>query len=57
VIATLTQIAPDARIDATGAPLPIATSFPDDPALARMLPGLAKTPLIDGLRQTVAFYR
>jgi hypothetical protein len=37
--------------------LPIATSFPDDPALARMLPGLAKTPLIDGLRQTVAFYR
>jgi nucleoside-diphosphate-sugar epimerase len=57
VIATLKQIAPDARIDAAGAPLPIATSLPDDPALDRMLPGLAKTPLIDGLRQTVAFYR
>ncbi|SAK72918.1 putative epimerase/dehydratase WbiG [Caballeronia glebae] len=57
VIATLKEIAPGARIDAQGAPLPIATSFPDDPALARVLPGLAKTPLIEGLRQTVAFYR
>jgi nucleoside-diphosphate-sugar epimerase len=57
VIATLKEIAPGARIDAQGPPLPIATSFPDDPALTRMLPGLAKTPLIEGLRQTVAFYR
>ncbi|BCQ25314.1 NAD-dependent epimerase/dehydratase family protein [Caballeronia sp. NK8] len=57
VIDTLKTIAPAARIDAAGAPLPIATSFPDDPALARMLPDLPRTPLIDGLRQTVAFYR
>jgi len=37
--------------------LPIATSFPDDPALAALLPDLPKTPLEEGLRHTVAFYR
>ncbi|SAK88991.1 NAD-dependent epimerase/dehydratase family protein [Caballeronia ptereochthonis] len=57
VIAKLTEIVPGARIDAAGAPLPIATSFPEDPALARLLPDLPKTPLEEGLRQTVAAYR
>ncbi|SAK51616.1 NAD dependent epimerase/dehydratase family protein [Caballeronia catudaia] len=57
VIAQLKAIAPDARIDAAGAPLPIATSFPDDPALARLLLDLPHTPLADGLQQTVNFYR
>ncbi|SAK72427.1 NAD-dependent dehydratase [Caballeronia hypogeia] len=57
VIDHLRRIAPDADIDASGAPLPIATSFPDDPSLARLLPDLPATSLADGLRQTVAFYR
>lgn len=57
VIAHLADIAPGAQIDAAGAPLPIATYFPDDPELARLLPNLPKTPLIEGLRRTVAFYR
>ena len=57
VIAKLKEIAPDARIGAAGEALPIATSFPDDPALAQLLPDLPKTPLDEGLRQTVAFYR
>lgn len=57
VIAKLKEIEPGARIDAAGAPLPIATSFPDDPALAELLPDLPTTPLEEGLRQTVNFYR
>jgi nucleoside-diphosphate-sugar epimerase len=57
VIARIEALVPGARIDAAGAPLPIATSFPADPELARLLPGLPQTPLDDGLRQTVAFYR
>jgi nucleoside-diphosphate-sugar epimerase len=57
VIDRISTIAPDARIDAAGAPLPIATAFPHDPALDRLLPGLPHTSLHEGLRQTVAFYR
>jgi nucleoside-diphosphate-sugar epimerase len=57
VIAQIESIAPGARIDAAGAPLPITTSFPADPELARLLPGLQQTSLEDGLRQTVAFYQ
>jgi UDP-glucose 4-epimerase len=57
VVATLGAMMPGARIDITGEPLPIATAFPDDPALHAMLPGLPRTPLDDGLRQTVDFYR
>ncbi|MFM0146797.1 NAD-dependent epimerase/dehydratase family protein [Paraburkholderia sp. RL18-085-BIA-A] len=57
VIERIGEIVPGARIDAAGEPLPIATSFPVDPALADLLPGLPHTPLDQGLRQTVAFYR
>ncbi|MFX1677097.1 NAD(P)-dependent oxidoreductase [Paraburkholderia sp. A2WS-5] len=57
LIDKITAIAPGAQIDASGPPLPIATAFPHDPALARLLPDLPQTPLDDGLRQTVAFYR
>ncbi|CAN0628407.1 NAD-dependent epimerase/dehydratase [Burkholderia multivorans] len=57
LIERIAAIVPGARIDADGPPLPIATAFPDDPALARLLPGLQQTALEDGLRQTVAFYR
>jgi UDP-glucose 4-epimerase len=57
VVAKLGAIVPGARIGITGEPLPIATAFPDDPALNATLPGLPRTPLDDGLRQTVAFYR
>ncbi|MBR8192845.1 NAD(P)-dependent oxidoreductase [Burkholderia vietnamiensis] len=57
LIERIAAIVPGARLDAGGPPLPIATAFPDDPALERLLPGLPRTALDDGLRQTVAFYR
>ncbi|WP_277185832.1 NAD(P)-dependent oxidoreductase [Caballeronia sp. BR00000012568055] len=57
VVTRLGAIVLGARIGITGEPLPIATTFPDDPALHAMLPGLPRTPLDDGLRQTVDFYR
>ncbi|ACC75158.1 NAD(P)-dependent oxidoreductase [Paraburkholderia phymatum] len=57
VIDRIGTIVPDARIDAAGAALPIATAFPRDPALERLLPNLPQTSLEAGLRQTVAFYR
>jgi UDP-glucose 4-epimerase len=57
LIEKIAAIAPGARIDASGPPLPIATTFPHDPALAHWLPRLQQTPLEDGLRQTLAFYR
>jgi UDP-glucose 4-epimerase len=57
VIDQIGAIVPHSRIDAHGAPLPIATSFPVDPSLAALLPALPHTPLEQGLRDTVAFYR
>ncbi|WP_321822572.1 MULTISPECIES: NAD(P)-dependent oxidoreductase [unclassified Burkholderia] len=57
LIERIAALVPSAHIDAGGPPLPIATTFPDDPALDRLLPGLPRTALDDGLRQTVAFYR
>ncbi|RQR94407.1 NAD(P)-dependent oxidoreductase [Burkholderia sp. Bp8991] len=57
LIERIAALVPGAHIDAGGPPLPIATAFPDDPALDRLLPGLPRTALDDGLRQTVAFYR
>ncbi|RAR61177.1 nucleoside-diphosphate-sugar epimerase [Paraburkholderia unamae] len=57
LIERIEAIAPGARIDASSPPLPIATAFLHDPALARLLPGLPQTSLENGLRETVAFYR
>jgi len=57
LIERIAAIVPGAHLDAGGPPLPIATALPDDPALGRLLPGLPRTALDDGLRQTVAFYR
>ncbi|MBN3808639.1 NAD(P)-dependent oxidoreductase [Paraburkholderia sp. Ac-20347] len=57
LIDQIAAIVPGAQIDANGPPLPIATAFPHDPALARLLPGLPHTSLEHGLRETVAFYR
>ncbi|WP_168791410.1 NAD-dependent epimerase/dehydratase family protein [Paraburkholderia aromaticivorans] len=57
VVERIGVIVPGACIDTAGSPLPIATSFPVDTALEELLPGLPHTPLDEGLRQTVAFYR
>lgn len=57
VIERIGAIVPGARIDTAGAPLPIATMFPVDPTLEELLPDLPHTSLIEGLRQTVDFYR
>ena len=57
LIDRIETIVPGAQIDSNGPHLPIATVFPHDPALARLLPGLPQTALDHGLRETVAFYR
>lgn len=57
LIERIAALVPDARIDAVGPPLPIASKFPEDPALERLLPGLQQTTLDEGLRQTIEFYR
>jgi len=57
LIDRIETIVPGAQINANGPALPIATAFPHDPALARVLPGLPQTSLDQGLRETVAFYR
>ncbi|MFM0175083.1 NAD-dependent epimerase/dehydratase family protein [Paraburkholderia sediminicola] len=57
VVERIGVIVPGACIDTAGAPLPIATSFPVDPTLEELLPGLPHTSLDEGLRQTVDFYR
>ncbi|WP_347559055.1 hypothetical protein [Robbsia sp. KACC 23696] len=57
VIETLSQIVPDATIDAAGTPLPIASHFPVDEAFQTLFPNLQETRLIDGLKQTIDFYR
>jgi len=57
LIDRIETIVPGAQIDSNGPHLPIASVFPHDPALARLLPGLPQTALDHGLRETVAFYR
>ncbi|WP_321961381.1 NAD(P)-dependent oxidoreductase [Paraburkholderia sp. J7] len=57
LIDKIEAIVPGARIAANGPALPIATDFPHDPSLARLLPDLQQTALEHGLGETVAFYR
>jgi UDP-glucose 4-epimerase len=57
VIETLSDIVPGAAIDAAGPPLPIASHFPVDEALQTLFPDSQETALVDGLKQTVDFYR
>jgi hypothetical protein len=47
---------PDARITVSGPPLSIIPEI-DRSNIDDVLPGLPKTGLADGIRQTVAFYR
>ncbi len=56
IIAAIREIEPDARIDATGAPLPFAPQL-DERDLRTVFAGLPKTTLRDGTAKTVAFYR
>jgi nucleoside-diphosphate-sugar epimerase len=48
---------PDARIDASGPPLPIVSAIAEDAGLARLLPGLPRTGLREGIGRTVRHYR
>src|SRR5450755_3058915 len=56
IIAAIRELIPEARIDATGAPLPFAPEL-DEGALRAIFPGLPKTSLREGTAKTVEFYR
>jgi nucleoside-diphosphate-sugar epimerase len=56
IIAAIRERVPDARIDATGAPLPFAPQL-DEGALRSVFAGLPKTSLRDGTLKTIEFYR
>ncbi|WP_213301714.1 NAD-dependent epimerase/dehydratase family protein [Paraburkholderia sacchari] len=57
LIDKIEALVPGAQIDAKGPALPIATAFPHNPSLARLLPCLQQTSLDHGLHETVAFFR
>jgi nucleoside-diphosphate-sugar epimerase len=48
---------PGAAITAEGPPLPVVSAIAWDPGLARLLPGLPRTGLREGIGRTVSFYR
>jgi UDP-glucose 4-epimerase len=56
IIAAIRELVPDARIDATGAPLPFAPEL-DERDLRTVFSGLPKTSLREGTSKTVEFYR
>lgn len=56
VIAAIRRAVPDARITASGCPMPIAGELAAD-GLAEMLPGLPETSLDAGIAATIAYYR
>lgn len=56
VIAAIKRQVPEARISATGVPMPIAGELAPD-LIAEVLPGLPETPLEEGIAATIAHYR
>lgn len=56
VIAEIHHHIPDARIDCTGPPLPIAATLAPD-ELNHVLPGIPRTPLAMGVARTLQHYR
>jgi nucleoside-diphosphate-sugar epimerase len=56
VMAIIREQIPTAQLSASGVPLPFPNRFADD-GLDRVLPGLSRTSLRDGLGQTLAFYQ
>ncbi len=56
IIAAIRELVPNARIDATGTPLPFAPEL-DEGALRTVFPALPKTSLREGTAKTVEFYR
>ena len=55
IIAAIRELVPNARIDATGTPLPFAPEL-DEGALRTVFPALPKTSLREGTAKTVEFY-
>ena len=56
IVAAISACVPNARIDATGKPLPFAPEL-DERDLRTVFPGLPKTSLAHGTERTIAFYR
>lgn len=57
IVRAIQAAAPGARIDAAGPMLPFAGAIAASPDLARLLPGLPRTGLDEGIARTVEFYR
>ncbi|MBV8355479.1 MAG: NAD(P)-dependent oxidoreductase [Candidatus Eremiobacteraeota bacterium] len=56
IIAAIREVVPNARISAQGPPLPIAPKV-DEGDLRRVFTDLPRTPLAEGTRATIEFYR
>lgn len=56
VVEAIRRVVPDAAITVDGPPLPIAAEL-DAGEIGSVLPGLPHTPLLEGIAQTVEFYR
>jgi hypothetical protein len=56
VLAAIKEVVPGAVVGADGAELMFAAQV-DEAPLHAALPGLARTSLLDGTRETIAFYR
>lgn len=56
IIGAIRAVVPDAKIDATGNPLPFAPEL-DEGELSAVFPDLPRTSLRDGTRHTIEFYR
>ena len=56
VIAAIRAVVPDAKVNAEGPALPFAAHL-DETELLRAFPTLSRTPLAEGTRKTIAFYR
>jgi nucleoside-diphosphate-sugar epimerase len=56
VLAAIHAVVPDANVRAEGPELMFAAQLDEEPLYA-LLPNVERTPLIDGTRETIAFYR
>ncbi len=56
VLAAIRAVVPNAAVKAEGAPLMFAAQLDESP-LHELFPGIRRTPLADGTRRTIEFYR
>ncbi len=57
VVAEIHRNVPGAKIDAAGPKLPSSATIDMDPDVERLLGALPRTPLAEGIKKTIAYYR